>query len=351
MIFSAEEIRMICKKAFMATGASEKEALVVADVLLEANLMGLDSHGFHRIAEYLPHVKRGTIKPGAPIEIQYETDNSVIVNGNWNYGMVTAKTTTDIVIEKAKINNIAIGTTRHCNHIGRLGAYTQKVAEAGLFGIAVVNSSRHGHWVAPFGGAEGRLATNPLSYACPTKGDPIILDMSTSMVAEGKIRVLMQSGKELPDYCVLTSEGKPTNNPKEFYEPTKGTILPFGGTMGYKGFGLGLMVELLGSTLSGVRLTPDGQKDDYINGFFIIAMNPKIFGEDNYIIDYVEEIKDYIVSAKSAEGSKGVIMPGQLDFAIKEKRLKKGVEVAEETWKNIVETGKEFNIDLEEGHK
>ncbi|MCL4418101.1 MAG: Ldh family oxidoreductase, partial [Actinobacteria bacterium] len=186
-----------------------------------------------------------------------------------------ARMMTDVIIEKANKNNIAVAASRHCNHIGRLGSYTQRVAQAGLFGFAAVNSSRHGHFVAPFGGAEGRLATNPLSYAIPAKGDPILLDSSTSMVSEGKIRVLMHQGKKLPENCILTSDGRPTNIPEEFYKPKKGTILPFGGEMGYKGFGLGLLVEILGSALSGVALTPDGEKDEYINGFFIMAINPK----------------------------------------------------------------------------
>lgn len=347
MIFTADEIRSICKSAFMSTGASEDEALVIAEELTEANLMGLDSHGFMRVADYLSLVKKGTIIPGVAVETQFESPNSVVVNGNHNYGIVTATETTRLVIQKAMENNIAVGATRHCNHIGRLGAYTQKIANSGMMGFAVVNSSRHGHFVAPFGGAQGRLATNPLSFAFPTKGDPILLDMSTSMVAEGKIRFLMQAGKELPDNCVLTADGKPTNSPVEFYEPAKGTILPFGESMGYKGFGLGLMVELLGSTLSGVRLTPDGETDEYINGFFVMAVNPRIFGESNDILDNVEILKEYILSAKPAQGSAGVVAPGQLDFETRARRLKDGIEVAEDTWRQIIAAGKLFDIDLE----
>ncbi|MCL5069392.1 MAG: Ldh family oxidoreductase, partial [Actinobacteria bacterium] len=254
---------------------------------------------------------------------------------------------TDIVIEKANKNNIAVAASRHCNHIGRLGSYTQRVAQTGLFGFAAVNSSRHGHFVAPFGGAEGRLATNPLSYAVPTKGDPILLDTSTSMVSEGKIRVLMHQGKKLPENCILTSDGRPTNIPEEFYKPKKGTILPFGGEMGYKGFGLGLLVEILGSTFSGVALTPDGEKDEYINGFFIMAINPEVFGiEKNEIIKNMEALKKYIKSAKQAQGSKGIFMPGELDFNTRTERLTDGIEVANETWKQIANAAKLFNVVL-----
>ncbi|MHB8277115.1 MAG: Ldh family oxidoreductase [Candidatus Humimicrobiaceae bacterium] len=340
-----QKIKKIAKKLFLKAGASEQEAEIVSEEIIEASLMGLDSHGVMRIAQYLEQVKEGLIKPNTAIDVIYETPISAIVDCNWNFGMVCARMMTDIVIEKANKNNIAVAASRHCNHMGRLGSYTQRIAQAGLFGFAVVNSSRHGHFVAPFGGAEGRLATN-LSYAVPTYGDPILLDTSTSMVSEGKIRVLMHQGKELPENCILTSEGRPTNIPEEFYKPKKGTILPFGGEMGYKGFGLGLLVEILGSTLSGVALTPDGEKDKYINGFFVMAINPKIFGIENEIIKNMEALKKYIKSAKPAQGLKGIFMPGELDFTTRAERLTGGIEVADETWKQIVDAAKLFNVVL-----
>lgn len=346
MKFKAQEIKKISEKLFIKAGASENEAKIVSEELIEASLMGLDSHGIVRITQYLEQIKEGLIKPNASINLTYETPNSAVVDCNWNFGMVCAKMMADIVIEKAKKNNIAIAVSRHCNHIGRLGSFTQKIAQSQLFGFGVVNSSRHGHFVAPFGGAEGRLATNPISYAVPTKSDPIILDMSTSTLSEGKIRVMMHQGKKLPDNSILTWEGKPTNLPEEFYKPEKGTILPFGGNMGYKGFGLSLLVEILGSTLSGVALTPDGEKDEYINGFFIMAINPEIFGKNNEIIKNVEILKKYIKSAKPLAGSKGVIMPGELDFFKRSERIKDGIMVPDETWRQIVEAAKLFGVDL-----
>jgi uncharacterized oxidoreductase len=346
MKFKVEEIKKIAKNLFLSAGASGQEAEIVAEEIVEASLMGLDSHGIMRISQYLEQVNEGLIKPDRAINIIFETSVSAIVDCDWNFGMVCARKMTDIVIEKANKSNIAVAVSRHCNHMGRLGSYTQRVAEAGLFGFAAVNSSRHGHFVAPFGGADGRLATNPLSYAVPTGGNPILLDTSTSMISEGKIRVLMHQGKELPDNCVLTYDGRPTNKPEEFYNPKKGTILPFGGEMGYKGFGLGLLVEVLGSTLSGIPVTPDGEKDEYINGFFIMAINPKIFGIENELIENMEILKEYVKSARPAKDSKGVFMPGELDFMTKAERLKNGIEVADETWKQIVNAAKLFNVAL-----
>ena len=351
LIFSADELSGISRTLFRAAGATEHEAKIVTDELIESNLMGIDSHGIMRIAQYLNQIGEGQIKPAAPIETVFETDNSAIVDCNSNFGMVCAEKMTRIVIEKAKNNGVAIAASRHCNHVGRLGSYTQKIAEEGFFGFAAVNSSRHGHFVAPFGGAEGRLATNPLSYAVPTSGDPILLDMSTSMMAEGKIRIMLQQGKKLPDMCVLDAEGNFTDDPAKFYGPPKGTILPLGGTMGYKGFGLGLLVEILGSAISGVMLTPDGEKDKYINGLFMLAINPGIFGTPNEFASHIDMLKNYILSSKPQAGTEGVVMPGELDFKTKRRRAANGIPVEEITWRSIVEAGKIFGVDAEELRK
>jgi hydroxycarboxylate dehydrogenase B len=346
MVFKVEDIREIAIKLFLATGSSIEEAELVANELIETSLMGLDSHGVMRISQYITQAKEGLINPGAPVEIIFETPNSAIVDCNWNYGMLCANLMTQTVIKKAKVNNIAVAASRHCNHIGRLGSYTQKIANEGLFGFAVVNSSRHGHFVAPFGGAEGRLATNPMSFAVPTSEDPIVLDISTSMVAEGKIRVTLQQGGKLSEHCILDADGAETIEPADFYGPPRGTILPFGGKMGYKGFGLSLMVEILGSSLSGVELTPDGKKDEYVNGFFIMAINPAIFGAEDVFIENINTVKNYILSAKPAKGSRGVVMPGAIDFATRRERLIKGIGVADATWQSIVEAAKLYGIEL-----
>ncbi len=163
---------------------------------------------------------------------------------------------------------MACVVSRNSHHVGRLGSYVQKLAAEGLIGLAFANSSKHGHFVAPWGGSQGRLATNPLAYAVPTSGDPIVLDMSTSMIAEGKIRVLLAGEKPLPPGCVRDAAGNPATDPKDFYGPPRGTIQPLGGELGYKGFGLGLLVEILGAILAG----QDSSLDlPYVNGLCLVG--------------------------------------------------------------------------------
>jgi uncharacterized oxidoreductase len=170
--------------------------------------------------------------------------------------------------------------------------------------------------------------------------------MSTAMIAEGKIRVLMQQGGRLPEMCVLDAEGNATTDPAKFY--AGGTILPFGGVLGYKGFALSLLVEILGSAMSGVRLTPEGEADDYLNGMFLLAMHPNIFGAAETFVPYIDEIKRHVLSSKPQKDGKGVVMPGALDFQTKRQRRMEGIPVSEGTWNSIVEAGRLHGVDAEE---
>ena len=216
-----------------------------------------------------------------------------------------------------------------------------------MFAFAVVNSSRHGHFVAPTGGCEGRLSTNPLSYAVPTREEPIVFDMSTAVYAEGKVRACLHRSEQLPDNCILDADGNPTNDPKLFYGPPKGTILPLGGEMSYKGFGLGLLVEILGATLPGVKLTPEGEKDEYVNGFFVLIISPNFFGEGNDFIANINELKTYLLSSKQKKDSNGVILPGALDFANIKVVRENGIEVSDITWGMIIEHSEQLSVCIE----
>lgn len=346
--YSSKNLKKIGIRIFEACGATHDEAEIVASELVEASLLGLDSHGVMRYTQYVDQVLEGGIKPGAEIRIIKETPNTALVDCGWNFGMVSANSMVEIAYEKASRNNISCVTSMHSHHVGSLGSYVQKLAQRGMFAFATANSSRHGHFVTPFGGKEGRLATNPLAYAAPTSGLPVVMDMSTSMIAEGKIRVLMQEGKPVPEGCIQDAEGNPTTDPGEFYGPPRGTILPFGGRLGYKGFGLGLLVEIMSTTLAGIPVTPDGEKDEYINGLCLIAINPEaFFGKENFR-ESMDILCDYIKSTPPAPGYKEVVIPGTLDYKIRETRLSEGIPVAEETWIKICQTAAKVGVMLDD---
>ena len=339
--FSAEYLRQVGEQLFTACGAPPAEAAIVANELVDASLMGLESHGVTRYIFYVEEVQSGRIKPGAPIRLVRETPTLALVDCGHNFGPVGANHMVELVVPRARESGMAFAVSQHCHHIGRLGAYVQKLAEQGLFGLGVVNSCKAGHFVVPWGGREGRLATNPLAYGVPSSGRPIVMDMSTSMIAEGKIRTLMHAGEPVPENSILDAEGQPTTDPKAFYGPPRGTILPLGGRLGYKGFGLSLLVEILGSVMAGEALTDEYR---YMNGLALLAIDPEPLGGAGRFRELIDDLSAYVKSSPPAPGHEEVIMPGELDFRRREKRLREGIPLPEETWRLIVEAGATVGI-------
>lgn len=341
--YSANTLKKIGMRVFSACGASAEDAAIVADELVCANLMGFDSHGVIRYLQYTEDVLNDRIKPGAPTVIIKETQTTAIVDCGFNFGQVSATRMAHIVAEKARQMNIACAISVHCHHIGRLGSFVQKLAERDLIGIATVNSSRHGHWVAPWGGREGRLATNPIAYAVPTNSKPIILDMSTAMIAEGKLRLLRNQGKTISNDSILDHAGNPSKDPNAFYGPPGGTILPFGGDQGYKGFGLSLLVEILGSALAGQEMSDYG----YVNGLCIIAINPEALCGSTRLKRLTDELSAYITSCPPAPGCKEVVMPGTTEYDMMDRRLREGIPIDEETWGSIEQAANKVGVGID----
>ncbi|MBI2842028.1 MAG: Ldh family oxidoreductase [Armatimonadetes bacterium] len=344
-IFTAEYLRDLGTAIFEACGAPQEEAAIVADELVEADIMGFDSHGIIRCIWYVREVLDGRIKPGGQIRVVKETPSTAILDCGFNFGPVSAVQMVDIVCEKAKKSSIACVVSQNGHHVSRLGSYVQKVAEHGMIGLAVANTSKTGHYVVPWGGREARLATNPLAYGVPTSGDPVVLDMSTSMISEGKIRVLMHQGKPLPSGCIVDADGNPSTDPKAFYGPPRGAIMPLGSELGYKGFGLALLVEVLGGVLAGMDSSVEHQ---YLNGTCLIAIDPDAFCGRHCFIHLTDRLSEYIASTPPASGFDEVVLPGTLEFRMREKRLAEGIPLDRETWRQIVKTAELVGLSVEE---
>ncbi len=336
-VLSANELGEIGIKIFTACGTPIDEARIVVDHLVNTSLMGLDSHGVMRFAQYVDDILKGKINPGAPVTVVKETRSTATVDCGFNFGQVGAKYMTEVVCDKARQMDIACVVSKNCNHIGRLGAYTQTIAENNLIGIGFSNSSKHGHWVVPYGGRAGRLATNPISMSAPAAGPhPVVLDMSTAMVSEGKIRSTMYQGQSLPEGFIQDDAGNQVTDPRLFYGPPKGTILPLGSPYhGYKGFGLSLFAEILGGVMAGNATEEDLP---YVNGLCLIAINPDAFAGRDVFKSLTGEMVDYMKSSPPAPGHDEIVLPGELDFRTYDKRLEEGIPVTESVWNLIVET-------------
>ena len=171
---SADNLRAVGIDLFEGCGAPREEAHTVADSLVEASLVGLDSHGVIRYVQYVEDCLAGLVKAGAPIEIVSETASQAVVDCGFNFGQVGAARMVEIARDKAVATGMGFAVSRHCYHVGRIGAYVQQIAERGMIGLAVASGSQEGHFVVPWGGREGRLATSPLAFGAPGPERPCL---------------------------------------------------------------------------------------------------------------------------------------------------------------------------------
>ena len=215
--FTPEQLENLTATIFQRCGAPPAEAQLVAELLVKADLMGLPSHGILRIPQYVKDIRDGSIVPGAEIAVERLKGTALKVDARWNFGQVGATRAAQLAIEAAKEHGTAFASLRRCRHVGRVGAYTEMAAQHNCIGLAACSSAGEGHWVAPFGGREGRLGTNPMSFAAPTGGDPIVVDFSTSALPEGKVRFLRDTGEKLPPHSLVDRRGDPSTDPGDLY--------------------------------------------------------------------------------------------------------------------------------------
>src|SRR5258708_8875769 len=250
-IVKADRLTYIGAALLKAAGASDEEAHAVAVGCVNANLAGHASHGIIAIPTYVDRVKAGHIVPGAPWTIVQESPTTTVIDGHWGFGFHVNAKAMELTIQKARTANVAACTVFRQSHVGRLAAYPMMAMREGMIGLATADSGRSPKHVAPFGGREARLGTNPISIAVPSDLEaPFYLDMATSAVAAGKIALAVARNEGIPKGWVIDKAGRHTTDPKEYRKG--GALLPLGGSEGYKGSGLAAMVEVLCGLLTGL---------------------------------------------------------------------------------------------------
>jgi len=332
-----QRLTQLVSQLFEAVGVSTAESKTVAESLVEANLRGHDSHGVVRVKDYLGQIRNGELVAGAELETLCETDSLLVTDAHFGFGQVQCKELIARLVPKARRQGIACGTLKNSGHVGRLGEWSERIAAHGLAGLVTVNDNGVLQCVAPPGGTDPRISTNPVTIGVPTGGEPLVLDISTSAVANGKVHVQLVSGQQCPPGWVQDAEGNPTTDPSVRFSDPRGTVLPMGGEQGYKGFGLGLLLDVLVGGLSGGFCPPAGETAKSTNNVLIVVWDPERFAGRDHFLAEADELIDYVRNTPRKPDVDAIRLPGDRGSALRRQRLAEGIPLDAGIWQRLVD--------------
>jgi LDH2 family malate/lactate/ureidoglycolate dehydrogenase len=338
------KLEVFAAELLHAGGAGVDESRLVAASLVDANLKGYDSHGVMRVPYYIQAIKDGEAVPGAELSILDEGPSRVVADANWGLGQVQAMRLIKLLAAKVREAGLGLGTMMHSGHIGRLGEYCEKTAAEGLVSMLMVNSHGGAVRVAPPGGKAPRLSTNPLAIGVPHGPTSLVLDFSTSATAEGKVRVKKIASQACPEGWLIDNEGRPTTDPNTLYGNPPGAILPMGGAQAYKGFGLGLMIEILTGALSGgncAKTVPYPKKGNCV---FVLLIDPARFGGADHFQSEVAQLTEYVKSCPRVDGCPEIILPGDPERRLAAQRIRDGIFLDDENWNALATLGQKLGV-------
>ena len=343
-----DRLRRFASDFLRAGGSSAEEARIVADHLVSANLAGHDSHGVGMLPHYTRNLKAGTLVPNRSHEVLQESGSFAVWDGRGGYGQVIALAAMDWVIATAKREGIAVHALRNTQHIGRVGTYGEKVVASGLVSMHFVNGNSGTPKVTPFRGREGRLSTNPICIAVPGTDTtpPVVLDMATSRIALGKVRVAHNEGRQVVAGALIDAEGKPTRDPGVIYREPLGAVLPIGE---HKGYGLALIAELLaGAVIGNGTIQPKNPRNrGIVNGMLTVAIDPERLASRSFIEAEVDALVAYLKATKPADPALPVLVPGEPERIARAERIRDGIEIDSTTWNEILAAAESINAQLE----
>jgi uncharacterized oxidoreductase len=346
MKISSARLRQLIASIFQAAGCPTSEAECIAAHLVEANLVGHDSHGVIRIPSYVQWLRAGKVLANRTIQIVFENEAIAVVDGQFGFGQTIGEQAMELGIQKSSRHGVAVIALRNVAHLGRIGDWPLQAARAGKLSVHFVNTSGAGILVAPYGGINRRLSANPIAAGVPRGGAaPLILDMSACTIAEGKIRVARHIGVPVPENCIIDAKGRPTTDPNVFYADPPGAILPIAG---HKGYGLAVLCEVLAGALTGGGCSNPQHAGRLANGMLSIIIDPSFFQSDPAFAAEIERFIAWVKSSEKATSNGEILMPGEIEERTKAERLRDGIDIDETTWSQIQETAKTVGLTNEQ---
>lgn len=336
--WSFEMLDHFCHDVFRAFGFDEEETGIIDDVLLTADLYGIESHGMQRMVRYHKGIEKGTIHPHAKPEVVFESPVSAVVDGHSGMGQIIGHLAMNMAIEKARTTGVGIVSVRNSNHYGIAGYYAQMASSQGLIGFSCTNSEAI---MVPTFSAKAMIGSNPIAVAVPAEPYPFLFDASTTVVTRGKLEMYNKASKPLPDGWALDQNGKPSNDAPlvlgNIVSKAGGGIMPLGGSEeisgSHKGYGNGMIAELFSSILSMGNTSDEcctfDDKTGICNGF--AAIDPAAFGDPEAIKAHFSEYLQKLRDAPKAEGKERIYTHGEKEVFAEKERRANGIPVADGT--------------------
>src|SRR5215831_6986321 len=347
-VINHQELHGIASRVFSAAGSAPAEAQVIADHLVEANLRGHDSHGVGLIPNYLQRLAGGTVVVNRKGRVVSENGSLIVYDGERAWGQIAAREATMIAIAKARETGVAVVALRNPHHIGRVGKYGEMCAEAGLVSFHFVNVTDARPAVAPWRGTDARFSTNPVCIAIPGPEPerPIILDMATSVVAMGKVRVARNKGEQMKPGTLVDGEGRETTDPAAMYRQPRGALRTFGE---HKGYALAFVCEMLAGALCGSgTMRPERQgRGTATNGMLTIVIDPSRLIDRAWLRQEIAAMTAYITASPPSNPDEPVLMPGDPERRTRAERLANGIAIDDETWRELVTAARGINVLVE----
>ncbi len=318
-----DRLERLAAAILRGAGADDAEAKSVAHYLVKSDLVGHASHGVLRVKQYVEQIGKHQIVCRTKPQLVSEGPGFGVLEGGLGFGQMGAAHATHLACDKAATQGIALVALRNSAHVGRLGDWVELAAERGCASFHFVNTLAT-PTVAPWGGRERRLSTNPLAWGMPIEGgEPIVVDLTTSVVAEGKVRLARAAGKRIPPGWIVDRDGQSSTDPNDLY--SGGALLPLGGLdAGHKGYALSLMVDLMAGALSGGGAS-GRDREINCNNFTIIAIDTTRVAADRYIENEAAQFAEWIRSATPTDASRPVLLPGDIERSALARHLRDGI--------------------------
>ena len=340
--FQAAQLRATVSQIIAAAGSSAQEAQTVADNLVLANLSGHDSHGVGMVPRYVEAVLEGGLKPNSAVAVKLDGGSLLALDGQRGYGQVIGEQAMRMAIERAQDSGSCVMALANSHHLGRIGHFAEMGVDRGLVSLHFVNVQSR-PVVAPWGGGDGRYGTNPFCCGIPLPGQPpFILDFATSRVAQGKMRVAHNEGRQVDPGYLIDEKGRPTTNPGVVVVPQPGgmfgALLAFGE---HKGYGMAVACELLGGALtgSGTWHRPADNHRAVINGMFTVVVDPRKLGTQESFQTEALAFVEWLRQSPPAPGGDGVMLAGEPERKARRQREADGIALDDQTWSEIVAAG------------